>query len=739
MKRNRILISVLCCFLFAVSLFTFNKGEVQAAGNYTLQVNKATNVVTVFRSDGTPERAFVCSVGSATPIGTFYTPNKYRWHELDGPSYGQYCTRIVAGYLFHSVWYYRNGDLASQSYVQYNKLGTTASHGCVRLTVADAKWIYDNCPLGTKVTIIYGSSANDPLGKPAAIKVPNVREGWDPTDPNPANPYSAAMPSIDVSGASQTVSYGSDFNPLNGITAKDSLGNDISGKLAYAGSVDTKKLGDYKITYRVTDALGRTAYADKVYTVADTEKAKITGVKKSLTKEYNTTLKLKKNVKAKTVTGKSLTKKITIKIISPGSKKEKTYKKSTLKLKKLGTYKINYYVTNPANGLVTKVTCKVKVRDTKKPKFSGVVSRKTVEYNSTLNLKSGVKAKLVSGKNMTSKITVKAQAPGETKLKKLSSSKIKSYKFTKIGTYKVEFSVANPNNKKAIATAVMNVTVKDTKAPVVKGAVDQTVAFGAKLNLRTGITAKLISGTDVTANIKVTVTTPSNVSSEFTGTDYTFTQAGVYTIGYSVANPANAQAVAQVSRKITVNPDTRKPVIAIDSKKAAAAVAGTPYDVYAGVTASLDQTNLTNAVTAKVTDANNQEIAQTNRMVTFTEAGVYTITYTVQNPNNPAVAETKTFTVTVTVQNATPDNAPSAQSAPEFMNPQTEASGEDEVQPKEPEADEVQPEEDEVLHEEPEADEVQSDESETDKVLPKEPKADAVHVQPETEEPEVQL
>ena len=362
-----------------------------------------------------------------------------------------------------------------------------------------------------------------------------------------------------------------------------------------------------------------------------------------------------------------------------------------------------------------------------------------MEYNSTLNLKSGVKAKLVSGKNMTSKITVKAQAPGETKLKKLSSSKIKSYKFTKIGTYKVEFSVANPNNKKAIATAVMNVTVKDTKAPVVKGAVDQTVAFGAKLNLRTGITAKLISGTDVTANIKVTVTTPSNVSSEFTGTDYTFTQAGVYTIRYSVANPANAQAVAQVSRKITVNPDTRKPVIAIDSKKAAAAVAGTPYDVYAGVTASLDQTNLTNAVTAKVTDANNQEIAQTNRMVTFTEAGVYTITYTVQNPNNPAVAETKTFTVTVTVQNATPDNAPSAQSAPEFMNPQTEASGEDEVQPKEPEADEVQPEEDEVLHEEPEADEVQSDESETDKVLPKEPEADAVHVQPETEEPEVQL
>ena len=147
MKKNKFLISFLFCFLLAASFFAFNKEEAHAAGNYKLQVNKGTNVVTVYRLDGTPERAFVCSTGSATPLGTFYTPNKYRWHTLDGPSYGQYCTRIVNGILFHSVWYYRNGDYASQSYVQYNRLGTTASHGCVRLTVADAKWIYDNCPI----------------------------------------------------------------------------------------------------------------------------------------------------------------------------------------------------------------------------------------------------------------------------------------------------------------------------------------------------------------------------------------------------------------------------------------------------------------------------------------------------------------------------------------------------------------------------------------------------------------
>lgn len=97
-----------------------------------------------------------------------------------GPSYGQYSTRIVNGYLFHSVPYNRNGDIYSLSARMYNQLGTTCSHGCIRLTVADAKWIYDYCPLGTKVIIV--PSGNDPLSKPSAQKIP-LTQTWDPTDP----------------------------------------------------------------------------------------------------------------------------------------------------------------------------------------------------------------------------------------------------------------------------------------------------------------------------------------------------------------------------------------------------------------------------------------------------------------------------------------------------------------------------------------------------------------------------
>lgn len=156
---------------------------VQVTGPWSIKVNRSTCVVTIYRGS-TPVKALICSVGlnGATPKGTYYLPGtKHRWHELFGNVYGQYTTTISGNYLFHSVYYYTYGNNRTLSVEQYNKLGYPASAGCVRLTVAGAKYIYDNCPAGTKVTIFDGTSANDPLGKPWAAKISNP---WDPTDPN---------------------------------------------------------------------------------------------------------------------------------------------------------------------------------------------------------------------------------------------------------------------------------------------------------------------------------------------------------------------------------------------------------------------------------------------------------------------------------------------------------------------------------------------------------------------------
>ena len=153
--------------------------------SYEIRVNKSKCAITIYAKDGDngyiiPVVAFICSTGAKTPVKTVKTPQKLRWATLMGPSYGQWSTRISGSYLFHSVTYSsRNNNTLSVS--AYNKLGTMCSHGCVRLTAGDAKWMYDNCPKGTTVTI-YNSSKPGPLGKPKAYKLPSWHR-WDPTDP----------------------------------------------------------------------------------------------------------------------------------------------------------------------------------------------------------------------------------------------------------------------------------------------------------------------------------------------------------------------------------------------------------------------------------------------------------------------------------------------------------------------------------------------------------------------------
>lgn len=171
-----------------------------AAGGYPylLAVNRAASTVTVYTTDAdgrytVPYMAMVCSGGEGTPTGYWSTPIRHNWRLLEGPCYGQYATRIFKGYLFHSVPYYHEhkDDL---EYDQFNQLGTPASLGCIRLAVVDVKWIYDNCPAGTPVVIYDDAEDPGPMGKPGTIRTDPADEalrGWDPTDPDPQNPWPA--------------------------------------------------------------------------------------------------------------------------------------------------------------------------------------------------------------------------------------------------------------------------------------------------------------------------------------------------------------------------------------------------------------------------------------------------------------------------------------------------------------------------------------------------------------------
>ena len=105
-------------------------------------------------------REMICSTGTEknpTPLGTTIMPKKRaRWGYFPTwDSHAQYLTRIDSANAFHSVLY-SEPDESTLSVKSFEALGTRASHGCVRLLVSDAKWIYDNCEEGTIITVYEG-------------------------------------------------------------------------------------------------------------------------------------------------------------------------------------------------------------------------------------------------------------------------------------------------------------------------------------------------------------------------------------------------------------------------------------------------------------------------------------------------------------------------------------------------------------------------------------------------------
>ncbi len=135
------------------------------------------------------EKCFTCSTGapeSPTRTGQYKIRAKYRWRLLYGNVYGQYSSSISNSYLFHSVPYFKERE-NTLDMGEYDKLGTQASHGCIRLCVRDTKWIYDNCPIGTQVNIV-NQSGPEGAGFPA-LNYDKEYKGWDPTDPDSDNPY----------------------------------------------------------------------------------------------------------------------------------------------------------------------------------------------------------------------------------------------------------------------------------------------------------------------------------------------------------------------------------------------------------------------------------------------------------------------------------------------------------------------------------------------------------------------
>ncbi len=140
----------------------FNENALKALKPYVLKISIDDQRVYAYGLDSNNEytklvRTMKCSTGknaTPTPKGTFQngTGPGARWHYFKKfDCWAQYAYYIEGDIMFHSVLYNQKGGRVTQSSV--NNLGRKASHGCVRLSVDDAKWIWNNCPRNTKVVV----------------------------------------------------------------------------------------------------------------------------------------------------------------------------------------------------------------------------------------------------------------------------------------------------------------------------------------------------------------------------------------------------------------------------------------------------------------------------------------------------------------------------------------------------------------------------------------------------------
>jgi lipoprotein-anchoring transpeptidase ErfK/SrfK len=117
-----------------------------ALGEKWIQLDLSEQRLTAYEGE-TPMLTALVSTGIArmpTPLGEYTIFRKVRSQVMSGPGYYlpnvEYVSYFHKGYAIHGTYW-------------HNNFGHPMSHGCVNLTNADAQWIYEWAPKGTRVLV----------------------------------------------------------------------------------------------------------------------------------------------------------------------------------------------------------------------------------------------------------------------------------------------------------------------------------------------------------------------------------------------------------------------------------------------------------------------------------------------------------------------------------------------------------------------------------------------------------
>lgn len=373
------------------------------------------------------------------------------------------------------------------------------------------------------------------------------------------------------------------FNPLDGVTATDSVDGDITSKISYTSNIRDSIPGKYTVTYSVVNSTNvKTSISRQVViTPADSPSApKIAGANDTTSWiEYSPTDEFfMQNVEGLDTIDGNITNKIVV--------------NNKADLTKAGTYTVTYTLTN-SNDLTTVINRTIKVRSLA-PTFTGTDSA-TVDAGTSFDPLKDVTASDVFTGNVTNKIVVTGAVDT-----------------TKAGTYTLTYTADGGFGYVGKTTRV--VTVKANPATIA-GADSVTVNSGSKFDVKSGVTASDTVDGDLTANITVTGTVNT-------------TKIGTYKLVYTVNN-SNGQT-STVERVVTVK-KAAKPTLA--GATAVSVPFGGVFDPLAGVT-SVD-----------AVDGDLKSKIVVNGTVDTMKSGRYILKYQVTNSGNITTYVTRYVTV----------------------------------------------------------------------------------------------
>ncbi|SDE23050.1 protein of unknown function [Pricia antarctica] len=407
-------------------------------------------------------------------------------------------------------------------------------------------------------------------------------------------PVDSTPPVITLTGNNpQIIEVGQPYAEL-GATATDNFdGNVTSAVIVNNSAININQLGDYSVTYDVTDAAGNPAVqVTRIVQVADTTSPVITLAEGSLSLAVGDTY-MEPGYSALDNLDGNITGKVTV--------------GGNLNTKAVGDYTITYNVTDEAGNDAVQVTRTVEVVDTIAPVITLTGASVTMEVGEEYS-EPGFSAIDNADGDITGNVTVGGNLNTNV-----------------VGSYTVTYDVGDTSGNEAVQVT-RSVEVVDTTVPVIElmGSII-TVGIG-----QTYVEPGYSANDNVDGNITGSVVVGGNLNTNALGT---------YTITYDVRDVAGNAAVQKIRTVEVV--DTTPPVISLSGGMVSMKVYRNFPEPGYYASDNIDG-NLTDRVVVGG-DLNTNSV------------GIYSVTYTVSdNAGNTALQKSRTVEVTPLVTSFNP-------------------------------------------------------------------------------------